>query len=93
MPRLRIEVVYALAGEQERVRVELDPGAVAADAVAASGLLLRHRLPQGYALGSGGQVIPPGHALRDGERVEILRALAVDPKEARRRRARRAGHR
>jgi putative ubiquitin-RnfH superfamily antitoxin RatB of RatAB toxin-antitoxin module len=91
VPRLRIEVVYALAGAQECVRVELAPGAVAADAVAASGLPLRHRLPQGYALGSGGRAIPPGHVLQDGERVEILRPLAMDPKEARRRRARSAG--
>jgi putative ubiquitin-RnfH superfamily antitoxin RatB of RatAB toxin-antitoxin module len=28
------------------------------------------------------------HALREGDRLEIYRPLAVDPKEARRRRAR-----
>jgi len=36
-----------------------------------------------------GELAPPGQCLRDGDRVELLEALRLDPKEARRRRARR----
>ena len=31
--------------------------------------------------------VDPGQVLRDGDRIEIYRPLALDPKEARRRRA------
>jgi putative ubiquitin-RnfH superfamily antitoxin RatB of RatAB toxin-antitoxin module len=38
-------------------------------------------------MGIGGKVIEATHVLRDGDRVEILRPLELDPREARRRRA------
>ena len=37
-----------------------------------------------------GRVIPPAHLLCDGDRIEIYRPLAADPKMARRARAREA---
>jgi uncharacterized protein len=40
------------------------------------------------ALGIFGRVIGPDHRLKDGDRIEIYRPLAVDPKAARRARAR-----
>lgn len=82
--KLRVEVVHALPGSQRVVSVELAPGATARDAVRASGL---EALPA--ALGRFGKRIEPGTVLRDGDRVELLRPLLADPKEARRRRARR----
>ena len=91
MARLRVEVVYALAEVQEVVSLELAEGSSALAAVAASGLAKRHGLSAGsWTLGIGGRRVAPGHGLRDGDRVEILRPLALDPKEARRRRARKA---
>jgi len=39
-------------------------------------------------LGIFGRRVPPEHPLRDGDRVELYRTLVLDPKEARRRRAR-----
>ena len=93
MARVRIEVVYALPAGEDAVTLELDPGATVADAVRASGLLERHPEidPGRHKLGIFGRVVP-GHApLRDGDRVELYRALVVDPKEARRRRALRKG--
>jgi putative ubiquitin-RnfH superfamily antitoxin RatB of RatAB toxin-antitoxin module len=82
--RLQVEVVYALARAQEIVALQLPEGSSAGDAVAASGLAAA-----GARLGIGGREVNPRQVLRDGDRVEILRPLAVDPKEARRLRARR----
>jgi len=42
----------------------------------------------GAAVGIFGRVLAPGQALADGDRVEIYRPLAADPKTARRARAR-----
>ena len=42
----------------------------------------------GLRFGIGGKVVEGARVLRDGDRVEILRPLALDPREARRRRAR-----
>jgi len=84
---VRIEVVYALADAQDIVIVELPEGAVAAQALAASGMLARHGLTA-FQLGIFGKRVSPENPLREGDRIEILRPLAIDPKEARRRRAR-----
>lgn len=91
MARLRIEIVYALAHAQEVVALDLAAGAVAREALQASGMLGRHaELAAGrFRLGIYGKPIEPGQRLRNGDRIEILRPLAMDPKEARRRRARR----
>jgi hypothetical protein len=91
MARLRIEVLYALVDVQDVVVLDLADGAHAREAVDASGLIGRYGLAaEEVALGISGRRIAPERRLRDGERIEILRKLAVDPKEARRLRARRA---
>lgn len=87
---MRVEVVYALAQAQDIVVLELAEGSAALQAVAASGLLGRHGLAAAdLQLGILGARIAPGQRLRDGDRVEILRPLALEPNEARRGRARR----
>ena len=91
MPSLRVEVVYARASAQDVVLVEVEKGARALDAIEASGLVARY--PEidlrRIRLGRFGLEIRPGERLRDGDRVEILRPLAMGPMEARRLRARR----
>lgn len=93
MARLRVEVVYAFAQTQDLVALELAQGAVAREAVEASGLLVRHAELDAARLRLGvfGRLIRPEQLLEDGDRVEILRPLAMDPREARRLRARRRG--
>ena len=92
---MRIEVVYSPAPRRvERIELELPEGATVAEALAASGLLHRHAqldAARGAAgnVGVWGQACAPGQVLRDGDRVELYRALEVDPKEARRLRQRR----
>src|SRR5690348_14040127 len=88
---LAIDVTWSPAPREVRVaRLRLPAGATAADAVRASGWA--DALPaiadpaRRLTLAVWGQACEPGHALRDGDRVEILRALEVDPMDARRER-------
>jgi len=86
---MRVLVAYAAPGVERLVEITLAQGAVVADAVAASGLI--EQLPidaATLALAIFGQRVTAQTPLRDGDRVELLRPLAVDPKDARRRRAR-----
>ncbi|MGE5638660.1 MAG: RnfH family protein [Clostridia bacterium] len=71
--------------------VTLADGATLADAIAAAGFSA-----EGLKTGIFGAVAGPQTVLKEGDRVEIYRPLALDPKEARRKRAedaRRAGRR
>lgn len=90
---LRVEVVYALPERCWRVPVQLPAGATVADALAAADLPSRipgiEVEPEGLAIY--GQAATPETTLHDGDRIEVLRPLLVDPKQARRRRAREAG--
>lgn len=78
---ISVEVVCALPGTAEAVTLSLPAGSTAAGAVAASGLPARGKI------GVFGKIVNPDTRLSDGDRVEIYRPLALDPKEARRRRA------
>ena len=78
---MRVEVVLAFPDRVQHVVLELPAGATAADAVAAAGF------GEAHAIGIFGKRVKNDHALREGDRVEIYRPLAIDPKEARRRRA------
>ena len=89
MGRLSVEVVYATRDTQEIVRLTLEPGACAIDAVRLSGLQKRH--PGTDLLepkvGIFGIRIPLDTLLKDGDRVEVYRPLQIDPKEERRNKA------
>jgi len=89
MACIRVEVVLAGPGDADVSVVTLPPGATALDAVNASGVLVRHPGAAGAKLGVYGTVVPESRPLADGDRVEVYRPLAMDPKEARRRRAKR----
>jgi uncharacterized protein len=82
-----VEVAYARPDRQDVVRVALAEGMTALGAVEASGLRELHRELADRALDLGifGQAVPPDRLLKNGDRVEIYRALATDPREARRR--------
>lgn len=80
---MRVTVVLAWPDRCESVQLSLDRAATVADAVAASGLPMDGIA--GFAVH--GVRAEPGTALHDGDRVELLRPLQVDPKDARRRRA------
>jgi len=86
MTNLRVEVVYALPEGAQSVRLSLAPGATLRDALMASDFEVNL---EKQAFGIFGKRAALDRPLADGDRVEIYRPLAMDPKEARRRRARR----
>ena len=86
---VRIVVAYAEPGVEAQVDLVLAPGATVANAVAASDLIARFDLkPSMLAYAIFGQRVRPETPLADGDRVELLRPLAADPNDTRRRRAR-----
>jgi uncharacterized protein len=89
---LHVTVAYSPGpGVVDEVAVEVPAGATVADALRASGLLRQH--PDidlaTQRVGVWGKLRAMDDALRERDRVEVYRALKVDPKEARRQRYRR----
>ena len=89
----QVEVLYAAPRRQRLYVVELSDDATIRAAIEASGVL--RDFPQielaRQRIGIFGRLAPLDTVVRDGDRVEIYRALQVDPKDGRRKRARRAG--
>lgn len=81
---MRVEVIRAWPHRFESAVLELPDGATVADALAASGFADAGHT--GVAVHGVSATTTAG--LNEGDRVEVLRPLQVDPKEARRRRAR-----
>ncbi|WP_462115740.1 RnfH family protein [Lysobacter xanthus] len=77
---MRIEVVCAWPRRHASTWLDLPQGATVADALRAAGL-------EGSAVAVFGERAEPGRTLAEGDRVEVLRPLIADPKDARRRRA------
>ncbi len=81
---MKVEVIQAWPGRFEAATVVVPEGACVAEAVAAAKPSAAQTIA-GYAVF--GVLAAAATPLRDGDRVELLRALQADPKEARRRRA------
>ena len=79
---LRVEVVVALPRQESILKIELPEGATVRDALAKAGL-------GAQSVGIFGERVTLERRVADGDRVEVYRPLEVEPKEARRRRARR----
>jgi uncharacterized protein len=89
---LAIEVVYALPQQQTIAALRVDRGATVLDALRLSGIFESHpelRIER-CEVAIWGRIARPDTPLRDGDRLELCRPLAADPKTARRRRAARA---
>ncbi len=86
---MNVEVVYALPATQTVHRLHLASGATVADALRAVSEIppFAELLLEEHPVGVFGERVAFDRLLRDGDRVEIYRSLAVDPKEARRLRA------
>jgi putative ubiquitin-RnfH superfamily antitoxin RatB of RatAB toxin-antitoxin module len=90
--RLRIEVVYALPQCAIETVLEMPVGATVADALAAAGAepSFREIDLARAAVGIFGVTVRRDRVLERGDRVEIYRPLAADPKAARRARVKEA---
>lgn len=88
-PAITVEVLHAGVQRTWRHRISLPAGSTAMQAVEAAGLLssLSAEVLNPLRLGIFSRRIEADHVLRDGDRVEIYRPLALDPMAARRRRA------
>lgn len=85
---ISVLVCYSPAPRQiEQVRLALPAGSTVRDAVQASGLPARLG-EQALDVGLWGRRVGPDVVLHTDDRVELYRALTVDPKEARRQRYR-----
>lgn len=93
MDRIKVEVAYATPEKQRIIEVEVPRGASATEAVRLSGI--EREFPDqdmaGAPLGIFGRKLakPDEQPLEPGDRVEIYRPLLIDPKQARRNRAKR----
>lgn len=85
-----VEIVYALPEVQSIYRVHVAEHATVRQAIDASALRADH--PDldlsAHRVGIFGKAVAQDRPLGDGDRVEIYRPLQADPKDARRRRAR-----
>jgi putative ubiquitin-RnfH superfamily antitoxin RatB of RatAB toxin-antitoxin module len=92
---MRIEIVYAEPDLQVQADYRLAAPATVGDALALAAADPRFARVDltGSEVGIFGLVVDRGRAVSDGDRIEIYRPLAVDPKLARRRRAAKANKR
>jgi putative ubiquitin-RnfH superfamily antitoxin RatB of RatAB toxin-antitoxin module len=89
---LTVEVVYATPAKQVLIELEVEAGCTVGEAIDKSGI------KQAYpgltvdpaAVGIFSRKVSLEHPLSDGDRVEIYRPLQADPKETRRRRAKKS---
>ena len=87
---MRVEIAFALPDRQVLQSIEVDEGATVADVIRRS--RIAQQFPEaGLAdlqAGVWGRPVERAHVVRDGDRVELYRPLEIDPKEARRLKAR-----
>ena len=90
---MRVDFLHALPDAAQQLSLELPDGATIAQAVQqlqqqspALGQLFSQALTQSR-VGVFGKLVEAEYTLREGDRIECYRALLVDPKESRRRRA------
>lgn len=81
-------VAYAAQDQQFNIRVDFVEGMTALDAIDKSGIREQVELPENLQLGIFGVRLKDlSQVIEIGDRVEIYRALTINPKEIRRKRA------
>lgn len=88
LTQAKVWVAYALPEQQFHLEVDYVVGMTAEDAILNSGINALVVLPEQYSLGIfGTKIKDKNQVLQPGDRVEIYRALTINPKEIRRNRA------
>ncbi|MDQ3039599.1 MAG: RnfH family protein [Pseudomonadota bacterium] len=83
-----VELIRAWPSRCESIEIDLAAGSCVAEALAASGWNLDKEF---VGLSVFGTAATASTVLREGDRIELLRGLQIDPKQARRLRADRSG--
>ncbi len=86
--RIAVSVIYVDATRDLEKWVDVDVDSTVDHAIRASGIL--DELPDGFvpaAVGIYGQTVDGARRVRSRDRIELYRPLAMDPKQARRKRA------
>ena len=88
---MRVELAYADSAQEILIGLEVRPASTVLDCIESSGLfrLLPDLRGAGVGLAVFGRRVEATDPVSDGDRIEVLRPLEIDPKEARRLRARR----
>ncbi len=87
MSAFEVEVVFAMPAQQCLKTVLIRAGATVAEVIQISGMAGQfegHGIDT-LAVGIWGQKVPRSQIVEKGDRIEIYRALQLDPREARRR--------
>lgn len=87
---MRVEIVFALSHRQVLLSLDVADGATVADVIAGSGLVQQFPDVDFDTLQAGiwGRPVERDKSVGDGDRVELYRPLEIDPREARRLKAR-----
>lgn len=87
--QIQIEVIYALADEQQLITIKVNQGTTLKQAIEQSGILQKY--PQidlnVNKVGIFSRITDLNAILNDGDRIEIYRPLIMDAKAARKKRA------
>jgi putative ubiquitin-RnfH superfamily antitoxin RatB of RatAB toxin-antitoxin module len=85
-PLIEVEIVLAMPERQYLQVIRVPAGASVADAIAVSGVenVFPELAVNKMCCGIWGTVVDRTHSLRAGDRLEIYRPLAVNPRDARR---------
>ncbi len=86
MSNIALTIAYATPDAQQEIAVVVPAGTTLQQALALLATEIATTLHAGQSVATGvwGKVRPPHYLLRDGDRIEIYRALKADPKQARR---------
>jgi putative ubiquitin-RnfH superfamily antitoxin RatB of RatAB toxin-antitoxin module len=90
-PQIRVEVIYALPDRHWSIKLDLPENSLVEMAVRAAKTQWPDVPIDEHRLAVFSRTVTLESVLRDGDRLEILRPLIADPKQARRERA--ADHR
>ena len=83
----QVWVAFSSTEQQFHIAVSFSEGMTAQQAIDASGLAAQAALPEVLQLGVFGSRIDADTVLQAGDRVEIYRALTINPNDIRRKRA------
>lgn len=86
---LKVELVYVDGeGSVTQLQLDLKEGTTLAEALDQSGIYRTHPETQTLPVGVFSKKLPLDTVMKSGDRIEIYRPLALDPKEKRRKKAR-----